>query len=294
MHAEGVVTGRFGRVVTFAAICLLMTTSAVGADTEGDGKGVGVEQNANGSATAKGEVTGQDRGLWARRSPGDGCVYEPAFVDGFPTQPVEPSIMVNGVLNMFYVARCPNSNVFYWQALPTRTQLVATVRAQAQREVPRPVPQFFPTTVLSEYAFVRWPTYVWLEPSMRQPVTVTASTPQLSVTATVTPNSLTFTPADHDPTVCAATVNRPSQQFLDDHPPLDPFERSPLVCEFRFTKTSYGQPDNKYPTTVTVDWTLTWTASDATAGVITGITTTQALNIGVAKIQIINTTRSST
>ncbi len=278
---------RLLRILALALGFCIFTTGVAGAATGGDAAGGTVEQGSNGSATAVVGVSGE--GLWERRSAGDGCVYEPAFVDGFPTQPVEPSMVVDGMLSVFYVARCPGSNVFYWQRMQTRSQLVAEVRARAVREVPRPAPMFYPVTVLSEYAFVRWPTYIWLDSVMRRSVVLTAATPQLSVSATVSARKITFAPPDHEPTVCGAMVNGPSQQFLDDHPPLDPFEKSPLVCEFRFTKSSFGQPDNKYRVPVTVDWSMTWTGSDGTAGVIDGITTTTVLDIAVAKIQVINT-----
>ena len=113
---------------------------------------------------------------------------------------------------------------------------------------------------------------IWLDPTTVAVTTLTAATPGLSVTATLTPTKMTVTPADHDPIVCNPNVTQPTQQFLDDHPPLEPTD-TPLACEIRFTKTSKDQPNLKYPTTIQVAWNMTWTTTAGGTGTIPGVTT---------------------
>ncbi len=125
---------------------------------------------------------------------------------------------------------------------------------------------------------------IWLDPTTVAVTTLTAATPGLSVTATLTPTKMTVTPADHDPIVCNPNVTQPTQQFLDDHPPLEPTD-TPLACEIRFTKTSKDQPNLKYPTTIQVAWNMTWTTTAGGTGTIPGVTTNTTTNIAAAVSQ---------
>ena len=252
--------------------------------------------NANGSATAIIEFTTppvSSAPKPAAPAVVDPCIETVSVFDGLSGRPERDHDTFGDVRYILYTRTCPtdtNGPTYRWEPLYTQAQLVQQLVAQARRQLPAPLPSFYPLTTLSEYTFVRWPTFVWLDPATTAVATLTASTPGLSVSATLTPSKMTVTPADHDAIVCNPTVGQPTQQFLDDHPPLQPSD-SPLACEIRFTTTSKDQPDQKYPTTIRVDWNMTWTATSGDTGTIPGVTTVNTTNIGVASIQVINTSR---
>ncbi len=103
-----------------------------------------------------------------------------------------------------YTRTCPTDTLgpaYRWVPLYTQAQLLQQLVAQARRQLPVPQPSFYPLTTLSEYTFLRWPTFIWLDPTTVAVTTLTAATPGLSVTATLTPTKMTVTPADDDPIV---------------------------------------------------------------------------------------------
>ncbi len=254
--------------------------------------------NSDGSATAvvdatKPATTNPTSSRTKPTPPVDPCTETVSVFDGLAGRPERDHDTFGDVQYVLYTRTCPTDTsgpAYRWVPIYTQAQLLQQLIAQARRQLPAPQASFYPLTTLSEYTFVRWPTFVWLEPATVAVTTLTARTPGLTVTATLSPTKMTVTPADHDPIVCNPNVTQPTQQFLDDHPPLKPTD-SPLACEIRFTKTSKDQPNLKYPTTIQVAWNMTWTTTAGNTGTIPGVTTNTTANIGVASIQVINTSR---
>ncbi len=67
----------------------------------------------------------------------------------------------------------------------------------------------------------------------------------------------------------------------------DPKRASP-DCGYTYRGSSAGQPDQAYPVTATVHWTVTWSGAGQ-AGVFPDMTTTFATAFRVAESQAVNT-----
>lgn len=123
------------------------------------------------------------------------------------------------------------------------------------------------------------PTWLWVDPARWGPQSATASVPGVSVTATATPTSVTWTLGD------ASTVTCPGAG-TPFPPGTDPHASSP-TCGHTYTQSSQGQPGNQFPVTATVHWAVTW-AGAGQGGVFPDLTTTSAAAFTVLESQAVN------
>lgn len=125
---------------------------------------------------------------------------------------------------------------------------------------------------------VHLPTWLWLATGW-EPVSATASVPGLSVTATATPTSASWSMGDGTTVVCAkaGTPYRPG---------YDPKAPSP-DCGHTYRTSSASQPEQAFPVKATVRWTVTWSGT-GDGGPLPDMTTTGDAAFRVAESQALN------
>lgn len=158
-------------------------------------------------------------------------------------------------------------------APPSPAQLAEIARKQLQ----------FPTPTIaaspSKEQLVSLPTWLWLSGGWR-PVSATVAVPGVSVTATATPTSVTWSMGDGNTVKCAG----PGTPFTAGS---DPKASSP-DCGHTYNTSSKGQPGQAFPVSATVHWTVTW-AGAGQGGTFPDLTTTGTAAFTVAESQALNT-----
>ncbi|WP_075847955.1 hypothetical protein [Saccharomonospora sp. CUA-673] len=131
----------------------------------------------------------------------------------------------------------------------------------------------------AERQLVNLPTWLWMDSGQWRPVTASASVPGVSVTATATPKSVTWSMGDGASVTCdgAGTPFPPGS---------DPQAASP-DCGHTYRQSSRGQGNDSFPVSATVDWTVTWSGAGQ-RGTFPGLTTTSNTTFSVAESQALN------
>jgi hypothetical protein len=156
--------------------------------------------------------------------------------------------------------------------LPSPAELAAMARKQLR--LPSP-------TIAANPAgeqLVNLPTWLWLSNGWGS-VSATASVPGVSVTATATPTSVTWSMGDGATVTCqgAGTPFRPGS---------DPRAASP-DCGYTYRMSSAGQVGQAFPVTATVHWSITWSGAGQ-GGTFPDMTTTSRAAFRVAEAQALN------
>lgn len=148
---------------------------------------------------------------------------------------------------------------------------------QAYNQLRLPSPQIHASP--AETQLVNLPTWLWMDRGQWQPQTATASVPGVSVSATATPKSVTWSMGDGSTITCQGA----GSPFPSGGDPKAP---SP-DCGHTYRQTSQGQPNNTYPVSATVHWTVTWSGAGQ-SGTFPDLTTTSNATFAVAESQALN------
>jgi len=155
---------------------------------------------------------------------------------------------------------------------PSPAQLAEIARKQLQ----------FPALTIaanpSGEQLVSLPTWLWLS-SGWQTVSATVAVPGVSVTATATPTSVTWSMGDGSTVACGC----PGAPYTTSS---DPKASSP-DCGHTYRASSASQAGQAFPVTATVHWTVTW-AGAGQGGVFPDLTTTGNAAFRVAESQALN------
>lgn len=156
--------------------------------------------------------------------------------------------------------------------LPTPAQLAD--RARRQLKLPTPTIAVSPAGT----QLVNLPAWLWLDGGWAD-ASATAAVPGISVTATATPVSVTWSMGDGAEVTCtgAGTPFRPGG---------DPAAPSP-DCGHTYGRSSAAQPGETFAVSATVHWTVTW-AGAGQAGTFPDLTSTGAAAFRVAEAQALN------
>lgn len=127
---------------------------------------------------------------------------------------------------------------------------------------------------------VNLPTWLWLDHGSWRPRSATASVPGISVMATATPVSVSWSMGDGTDLVCSG----PGTVFPAGANP----QASSPDCGHTFRRSSAGQPGQVFPVSATVHWAVTWTGA-GTGGTFPDLTTTAAAAYRVAEVQALGT-----
>lgn len=211
------------------------------------------------------------------------AMYQPSRSDGAVRHAQrQPS---QGRSGAWYVYRCSGegwSDALYRPPIwipddagrgPSPVQLAQ----QAYDQLRLPSPQVHASP--AEIQLVNLPTWLWLDRDQWRPQTATASVPGVSITATATPQSVTWSMGDGSTVTCqgAGTPFRPGS---------NPKAASP-DCGHTYRQSSQGQPNDTFPVAATVRWTVRWSGAGQ-SGTLPGLTTTSTASFAVAESQALN------
>jgi hypothetical protein len=152
----------------------------------------------------------------------------------------------------------------------------AQVAEMARQRLRLPVP-----TIAANPAglqLVNLPTWMWLSTGWNR-VSATASVPGVSVTATASPSTVSWSMGDGSTVTCAGA----GTPF---HTGTDPMATSP-DCGHTYRTSSARQPGHAFPVAATIHWTITW-AGGGQGGTFPDLTTTGNAAFRVAESQALN------
>jgi hypothetical protein len=154
----------------------------------------------------------------------------------------------------------------------------ATLAAQARRFLPLPAPtvRWNP----APNAFVRVPTWFWIDAASWGSRTSTVAVPGLSVTVTATPETSTWNPGDGSgPVVCAG----PGTPYVSGHE----VRGVRPSCAHTYLRSSAGAADERYVASATTTWQVRWRSSTGAAGVLPPFRRTTTWRIRVAEVRTV-------
>lgn len=124
------------------------------------------------------------------------------------------------------------------------------VRARSQLPLIYPEPRTSPAIALDQIPGID--TWLWVGAELWQPITATASIPGLSISATATPETMTWDMGDGTVVNC----DGPGTPYDDGRP------ESTQSTDCSHVYQSRGE----YTATATITWSIAWTASDGDGG----------------------------
>ena len=151
--------------------------------------------------------------------------------------------------------------------------------ARARDELPLVYPEPHTSPAITRDQMVGIDTWMWLDPAAWQPLTATAAIagvgggPGLSVTATATPQSVTWDMGDGTVVTC----DGPGTPYDDARP------EATQHTDCRHTYQSRAA----YDATATITWSISWTASDGTGGQLADASRTTQFPMTVAERQAV-------
>jgi hypothetical protein len=218
-----------------------------------------------------------------------GCYYkaDPTFVPpGWDSSEQHPT----GQTGAYYLVSCSPQNLstgggIVW--LPNgATGAAAALPApeilaeQAVRQLSFPTLSIYASPPTGADQLVGLPTWLWLEEGDWHPITATAAVPGESITATATPNSVTWNLGDGNTIVCQG----PGTPYTA----VDPPDEASPTCGHTYVNSSAGQPGNAFTVTATVSWNVSW-AGAGQVGTVPALNSTTTGTLRVADVESLNT-----
>jgi hypothetical protein len=169
-------------------------------------------------------------------------------------------------------------------AAPAVDPHALALAAERSLRLPDPQPSFSP----GGSAVVNLPTWLWVDPSIWHPQSVTASAGGVTATAMAAPVSVSWSMGDGTTVVC----DGPGVAY---DPSQSPNTQS-TTCEHTYAVSSAGQPspdgnpdDASFSVTVTVNWSVSWSAVGAPGGgALPSLTTAATVAERVKQVESVN------
>lgn len=256
---------------------LTVLASPAGADLS-DEK-VSTTQDKSGNTTVRVSSDGSVPQPGARR--GGSTVtcnyYATFFTDTDATQFTDPGAMTPG---QFYWADCRDAadgsimNRFFQfdPAQPAISAFALALAAQSTLVLPFPVPRTNPAR--DQDQLVGIDTWLWVDPATWQPVTASASIPGLSATVIATPTRVVWAMGDDQPPVVCDGPGTPYDTSL-------PESAQSTDCRHLY------QVRDVYEASATIEYTITWSASNGEGGTLAGAGRTTQFPMSVAERQAV-------
>ncbi len=165
--------------------------------------------------------------------------------------------------------------------LPAPAVDPAVLAQQASDRTLIPVPEVHLNPPESGEQVVNLTSWMWIDHSIWQPVSATASAGGVTVTATAEPESVSWAMGNADTVNCAGPgteydPNRPSSEQHSD-------------CTYVYRHSSASAPGGAFTASATITWHVTWTAAGIAGGGDLGTATrTTAFAVRVAEIEAVN------
>lgn len=194
---------------------------------------------------------------------------------------------VLGVLQRLYERSCNGVTTLVWVSQPTPGQLGQAARDVVIGRLPAPLPRTAPP---ASRVIVHSSLWFWTDPSVWREVSVTAWVPTpdggvLWSRTTARPVRLRFEPA----AVGSVGVScaGPGRVWT-----LADGDVTPSPCSVTFVHDSSLAPGGRFPATLGIDWSISWTSSTGRGGALPGHRTVADVPMTVSEIQALVTDSS--
>jgi hypothetical protein len=238
------------------------------------------EPDRSGSARCR-DFTGEVAACYIAKygwNGGDGCYYKPApdgWAEAFGV-PQPPAAWYEGWCGSVTAGLTMLTRMRVLGNPPGQALLVA--EAVRRLRLPAPVIRLNPGPPAPQVLFV--PTWLWVDSSLWGSRSAVASVPGLSVTATATPVSVTWSMGDGATVTChgAGTPWRIG---------TDPDVESP-DCRHTYTIASRDAPGGRFTVTASITWRVTWAGGGA-FGTEPALTSTASVAVLVVESSALTT-----
>jgi hypothetical protein len=152
---------------------------------------------------------------------------------------------------------------------------------EARRQLLLPEPEIHTSPPSGADSVVGVPVFLWIPQEAWQAEEATAEIPGVVVAVRAEPQRVVWTMGDGGQVECQGP-GEPWDPSLGE-------DAQPSSCRYTYRSTSVGQPDERFPVSVTVYWKATWTVDGAPGGGDLGeIARSATTSVRVAQIQTVN------
>ncbi len=217
------------------------------------------------------------------RSDLSGCTWTPAGeAQTFDGLTVTEKI-VNGVKYVLFYRSCPTSGRGVWvPQVPTRT-LGLSAADQIKQRLAKPTLGSAPP---ANKGIVKVGMWLWTDPALYQPVSITAWVPTTTgiawATTTATPTRLVF--ASGEPGSSATVCQGPGRQWLPQFG-----DEIASDCMYTYQHSSEITNTDVFAATLSIVWSVSWRSNVAAGGGLGNYTTSTAQPMVVNEIQAVIT-----
>lgn len=155
----------------------------------------------------------------------------------------------------------------------------AQLAADARASVPIEAPPIETSPDADRETYAQITTWLWVDPSWWKGYTATASAGRVSATVTATPVLATWSTGDGGTEECAGPGVVWRRGLGDDD----------TYCSHVYRRSSAGEPDDRFPLQVAVDFEVTWSSNVGQGGSLEGLSRSASRSIRVGEIQAIET-----
>jgi len=187
----------------------------------------------------------------------------------------------DGVDDVLYVRRCPNSQTLHW--IPQTTS--SRIAQQSENKVSRLVNMLLiKTAPPSNKMVVNVGTWFWVPRAVWKPISVTAYIPTsagpISVTTTARPTSLIYSPGDGNDAVTCKGPGTPWSQSRGDNDTSN--------CMYTYASASHTRATGTYAANTAIKWTVTWRSNLGVGGPLPSIRTGLTAPVRVLEMQALS------
>lgn len=215
----------------------------------------------------------------------DGCYYQQASPQPPADDPVWEGHFPDGAI---YLSSCPGvpgtgGGYVWWPDPPPGYGGSSATPAQLANEAVRRMRLSGPAIGIvpepGKTGLVGLPVWMWTQVTPRTwgPLSVTASVPGLSVTATATAQRITWSMGDGHTVVCEGPGTPYEDRFGG---------RSSPDCGHTYTRTSAREPDAAYTVTATTTWRVDWAGGGQRGELTVDRSSTVRLRIGELQVLV--------
>jgi hypothetical protein len=174
-----------------------------------------------------------------------------------------------------------SSTTFHWIPEVSNETLSRQAASVMYDNVPAPWGNFAPPARRGVVNIDMW---LWVNPAMWIPISVTAGVPTpagyVYVTTTATPKKIIFDPGDGNLGTGKVECNGPGMMWLSQFG-----DYLPSTCMYKYTHSSAMHPSGLFPATFSVQWHVTWKSNIGAQGTIGDLTLDSSHQMLIREVQ---------
>jgi hypothetical protein len=176
------------------------------------------------------------------------------------------------------------SEQMYWVANVVPTDLAQQALDSAQ--LPTPAISLRPENPL--ITFAGYPEWLWIQPDAWRTVTASASLDGLTATVTAVPTQVLWDSGDTSASDDERYVkcNGPGKALPFRAGYMD--RREDSGCTYYYRHISIKEPDHAFDLSATIQWNVTWTATNGTSGNLGVVSRAASIPVKVGEWQVVN------